>query len=72
MQVFYDAVTPRAEEAMLYLEQFPLEALPDDATNLLHLVYSVIQVSFPVEVWRQPRVPDTGSASFDCITEPVP
>jgi hypothetical protein len=72
MQAFYDAIVPRAEEAMTYLEQFPLDALPDDALALLHLLYSMIEVSFPVEVWRQPRVPDTGSATFDCITEPVP
>ena len=72
MQAFYDAVVPRAEQAMTYLDQLPLDSLPEDATNLLHLLYSMIQVSFPVEVWRQPRVPDTGSASFDCLTEPVP
>jgi hypothetical protein len=69
---FYDAVTPRAEAAMSYLEQFPLHDLPEDATNLLHLLYSMIQVSFPVEAWGQQRVPDTGSASFDLFVEPVP
>ena len=26
----------------------------------MHLLYSMIMVSFPVECWRQPRVPDTG------------
>ena len=31
-----------------------------EETNLLHLVYSMIQVSFPVECWSQPTVPDTG------------
>jgi hypothetical protein len=72
MQEFYDAIVPRADEAMTYLEQFPFDALPEDALDLLHLLYSMIQVSFPVEVWRQPRVPDTGSATFDCIAEPVP
>jgi hypothetical protein len=72
MQAFYDAVVPQADAAIAYLDALPLDSLPDDATNLLHLIYSMIQVSFPVEVWRQPRVPDTGSASFDCITEPVP
>jgi hypothetical protein len=69
---FYDAVTPRAEAAMAWLEQFPLHDLAEDATNLLHLLYSMIVVSFPVESWGQQRVPDTGSASFDCFTEPVP
>ena len=72
MQVLYDAVTPRAEAAMAYIEQFPFGALPDDATRLLHLLYSMIQVSFPVEVWHQPKVPDTGSSAFDSFTEPVP
>ena len=72
MQAFYDAVTPRAEAAMAYLEQLPFDALPPDATNLLHLLYSMIQVSFPVEVWHQPKVPDTGSAALDSFTEPAP
>jgi hypothetical protein len=72
MHAFYDAVTPRAEEAMAYLEQFPLHDLSEEATNLLHLLYSMIQVSFPVECWGQPNVPDTGSATFDCLVEPVP
>ena len=72
MQEFYDAVTARAEAAMAYLERIPLDELPEDARNLLHLLYSVVQVSFPVEVWRQPRVPDTGSVTFDSFTEPTP
>jgi hypothetical protein len=72
MQAFYDAVVPRSDEIMTYLDRFELHSLPDDALNLLHILYSMIEVSFPVEVWRQPRVPDTGSASFDCFTEPVP
>jgi hypothetical protein len=72
MEAFYDAVTPRAQDAMAYLEQFPFDALPQDATRLLYLLYSMIQVSFPVEVWHQPKVPDTGSAALDSFTEPVP
>jgi hypothetical protein len=27
--------------------------------------------SFPVEVWRQPRVPDSGAATFDAVLEPA-
>ena len=29
MQAFYDAVTPRAQEAMAYLDKLPLDDLPD-------------------------------------------
>jgi hypothetical protein len=68
----YDAVAPRAEAAMVYCDQFPYPDLPDDALNLLHLLYSMIMISFPVEAWGQQRVPDTGSASFDCFVEPIP
>jgi hypothetical protein len=72
IQAFYDALFPRAEEAIVYLEQFPLDALPDDALRLLQLLYSLILVSFPVEIWRQPYIPDTGTASFELKLEPGP
>ena len=72
MQAFYDALFPRAEEAIVYLEQFPLDALPDDALRLLQLLYSLILVSFPVEIWRQPYIPDTSTSSFELEEEPVP
>ena len=70
MQAFYDAAFPRLDDVLTYLDQFPLDALPDDATHLLWLCYSLVQVSFPVEVWRQPRVPDSGAASIDAVVEP--
>ncbi|WP_019926857.1 hypothetical protein [Nocardia sp. BMG111209] len=72
MQRFYDAITPRAQDAMDYCDRFPLDEQPDDALNLLYLLYSMIMVSFPVEVWSQPRVPDSGAATLDCVIEPQP
>ena len=72
MQAFYDAGFGRLEEAISYLDRHELHALPEDASRLLWLCYSLVNVSFPVEVWRQPRVPDSGAASIDLIGEPVP
>ena len=72
MQAFYDAITPRAEEAIAYCDKFPLDDLPEDVINLMHLLYSMITVSFPVECWGQPRVPDTGAAYLDLLIEPGP
>ena len=72
LQAFYDAALPRLEDAATYLEQLPLDNLPEDATRLLQLCYSLINVSFPVEAWNQPRVPDTGATTFGCYAEPVP
>ena len=71
MQAFYDAAFPRLEAAMEYLDQYPLDALPEDASHLLWLCYSLVNVSFPVEVWHQARVPDSGAASMDVVVEPA-
>jgi hypothetical protein len=71
MQAFYDAAFPRLEDAIEHLDRYDLDALPDDAKRLLWLCYSLVNVSFPVEVWRQPRVPDSGAASMDVIVEPT-
>jgi hypothetical protein len=71
VQAFYDAAFPRIEEAISYIDQFDFHALPEDATRLLWLYYSLMTASFPVEVWRQTRVPDSGASSFDCVVEPA-
>ena len=70
MQAFYDAFFPRAEEAIAYCEKFPLDEMPEDAERLLQLLYSLVMVSFPVEAWRQPNVPDSGAAYLDLLIEP--
>jgi hypothetical protein len=72
MQAFYDAAFPRVGDAMAHLDTFPLRDLPDRELNLLYLVYSLIMVSLPVEVWNQPRVIDAGTAYFDRHLEPRP
>jgi hypothetical protein len=72
MQAFYDAVLPRVQDALEYCDRFPLDDMPDDAANLLRLIYSFIIVSFPVELWGQPYVPDTLGTSFDRFSEPLP
>lgn len=41
------------------------------ATHLLWLLYSLVNVSFPVEVWRQARVPDSGAATMGVVLEPA-
>ena len=72
IQEFYDALMPRTEDAIRYLETFPLDELPEDASRLLKLLYSLIVMSFPVEIWRQPRIPDTNLAQFELKLEPHP
>jgi hypothetical protein len=71
MQAFYDAAFPRLADAMAYLDALDLNDLPDDAHRLLLLNYSLVNVSFPIEVWRQARVPDSGAAAMDAVREPA-
>ena len=70
MQAFYDAAMPRGEGAIAYCDQFSLDEMPDQVVNLMNLLYSLIAVSFSVECWSQPRVPDTGATYLDLIVEP--
>ncbi|MBV9411346.1 MAG: hypothetical protein JO148_07105 [Acidimicrobiia bacterium] len=72
LQAFYDAALPKLDGAMSYLAQFDdLDAMPEDAKRLLWLFCSLVTVSFPVEVWRQPKVPDSGSTVLDAVAEPA-
>jgi hypothetical protein len=71
LEQFYDAIAPRAEEAIDYLNGFDLDDLPDAETRLLQLLYSLIMVSYPVNIFRQPRIPDSGAAFFDTTAEPA-
>jgi hypothetical protein len=72
IHAFYDAFTPRFEEAIDYCDKYPLDALPDDALNLLHLVYSMIMVSMAIEVFGQQNPTDSADAVIDRVGEPVP
>lgn len=72
LQAFYDAAFPRLEQSTDYLRSVSLDGISDEDRNLLWLFSSLVTVSFPVEVWRQPRVPDSGPASIDVTVEPVP
>jgi hypothetical protein len=72
MQAFYDAVFPELDRALKHLDQFPLDELPEPETGLLNLMKSLVMVSFPVEVWKQPKVPDSGATYLDLVREPIP
>ena len=71
MQAFYDAALPRLEEAMAHCDDTPIDELSEDARTLVRLMQSLVMVSFPIEVWKQARVPDSGATYLDLIREPV-
>jgi hypothetical protein len=71
LQAFYDAAFPRLADSVDYLKSVSLDGISDEDQHLLWLFSSLVTVSFPVEVWRQPRVPESGASSFDAVVEPA-
>jgi len=71
LQAFYDAAFPRLQAATGYLEELSLDDIAEDEKRLLWLFCALVTVAFPVEAWRQPRVPDSGAASIDAVVEPA-
>jgi len=72
MQELYDTVFPRLQPALDFIDsKYDWNDLPDEGRNLFHLLQSLVMVSFPIEVWKQARVPDSGAAQLDIIHEPV-
>lgn len=69
---FYDAFSPRFEEAIDYCDKFPLDGLPDDALNLLHLIYSMVMVSMAVEIFGTQKPTDSADAEMHRVSAPVP
>ena len=72
MQAFYDAVFPRAEEAMEYCDRFPLHNMPTQALHLFQMLLSLALVSYAVEVWGQQQPVDVGAATMERTADPRP
>lgn len=72
LQAFYDAAFPRMGEAAEHLKDLEMATLSEEDTNLLWLFCALTTVSFPVEVWHQPKVPDSGASTIDVVSEPRP
>jgi hypothetical protein len=71
IQAFYDAAFPLLAAALDHLDGYELDDLPEAERTLMHLMQSLVTISFPVEAWKQPRVPDSGAAYLQLITEPA-
>jgi hypothetical protein len=72
MREFYDAFFPRLDEAIEYCDKFSLDDLPEDAVNLLHLIYSLVMVAMAIEIFGQPKPTDSADAVLDRVGAPVP
>ena len=68
---FYDGIAPHAERAIAHLDGLDINNIGPEATRLMHLLYSMILVSYAVNIFKQNRIPDSGAAFFDMVVEPA-
>jgi hypothetical protein len=68
---FYDGMAPHAERAIAYLDGLDIDALGPEDKLLMHLLFSMILVSYAVNIFKQNRIPDSGSAFFEMVAEPA-
>jgi hypothetical protein len=55
---FYEAIMPRMEAILEYLNEIPLDQMPDDAARLLWLTLSLAEISPAIHFYGQPDVVD--------------
>lgn len=70
LQAFYDAVFPRAEAAMAYLDPLPVHDLPEPAQNLMTLLFSLSVVSVATDVFSAQKDPNSGDTWVYELSEP--
>jgi hypothetical protein len=71
MQAFYDAMLPRLQAVLDHLEARSMDELTEEDRHLVWLACAFVNVSFPVECWRQPNVPDAGASDIYPVREPA-
>ena len=67
LQALYDAVYPRLDEIIEYLNGFPVNDMPEAENNLMLLLLSYVEVSPAIELFGQPVPPDSFQwQRFEC------
>jgi hypothetical protein len=70
IQIFYDAMLPRMDAIITYLNQSPLDQLPENAKRLFYLALSFMEVSPSVELFKEPDETGAFDANRFEINEP--
>lgn len=70
IQGFYEAMLPRMDEIINYLNQYPLDGLPAEAKLLFYLALSLMEISPSVELFKEPDETGAFEAARFKIIEP--
>ncbi|NJO34870.1 MAG: hypothetical protein HC869_18895 [Rhodospirillales bacterium] len=57
LRTFYEAVAPRLNEIFDFLDQFPMDDLPESSALLYRTALGLTEAAMAVEVFNQPCVP---------------
>ncbi|MGE4056430.1 MAG: hypothetical protein AB7F99_16705, partial [Vicinamibacterales bacterium] len=55
MAAFAQALLPQLDRIFAYLDQFPLDKMPEEARRLFYLTLSLAEVAPALETYGQPR-----------------
>lgn len=69
LRAFYEAIVPRMDEIVTYLNQFPVNQQPEDARRLFNLTMALAEIAMAVELFKQPAVVDGFDPSRFLATE---
>ncbi len=59
LRAFYDAMLPRMEEIILFLNRYPLDAMPEDAQHLFDLAMTFMETAHPIDLrWKTTDIED--------------
>lgn len=59
LRAFYDAMLPRLEEALQYLNQYKIDEMPEDARTLFDLAMTFAETAHPIDLkWKDVDFPD--------------
>jgi len=72
MQDFYDSMVARGDAIWAYFDDYGIDDLPEEGVNLLWMLCSLSAVSFAIDVFKQPKVIDSGDTELPFTFEPVP
>lgn len=70
LQSFYDAILPRMDAVIAYLNQFPLDQMPVEAQRLFYMALSLMEISTAVELLGEPDESGVFDAERFKIVEP--
>ena len=64
LRPFYQALMGRMDAIIAYLNQFPLDSMPDDAQNLFHLAMTWAETAHPIDLgWKTTDIDDSFPAN---------